>query len=147
VYCAEQILLRDSASLSVEVEHALRALVSPRGRAAALGVQSSAAAAEHGLRFFGSANPPSGSEAAWALVVGCFGFFFENYATGGLDPAFAVWRYDPGAHARLSRGWVPLPFVGTAPWTAFLGYFGTGLSVFGAAFCVTAARAAAGKRA
>ena len=82
MYCAEQILLRDSASLSVEVEHALRALVSPRGRAAALGVQSSAAAAEHGLRFFGSANPPSGSEAAWALVVRAYVEVADAYVAG-----------------------------------------------------------------
>ena len=79
-----------------------------------------------------------------AGIQECFGEFFENYATGGWRPDFAVWRYKEAAHLAISGGWIPIPFVGTAPWTAFLGYFGTGLCIFGAAFLVTAARAAHG---
>ena len=89
IFCAEQILLRDSASLSVETEHALRALVSPRGRDAALGVQTSPAAAEYGLGgAWGAAAaqavefPPSGTGAAWDLVVRAYGEVADAYMAG-----------------------------------------------------------------
>ena len=48
----------------------------------------------------------------WGLLVGCAGFFFEVFATGGVLPEFAVWRYDPEIQrAVVARGaWqVPVP--------------------------------------
>ena len=89
IFCAVQILDRDSASLSVATEHALRALVSQRGRAAALGLQTSPAAAEYGLGgVWGAAAaqaaefPPSGTGAAWELVVRAYGEVADAYMAG-----------------------------------------------------------------
>ena len=88
----------------------------------------------------------------WGLVTGAAGFFFEVYATGGVDEGFAVWRYDQsvltaassasassaeGALSSLTGGvrLLPaVPFFKTAPISAFIGYTGSGLCIFGAAF-------------
>jgi hypothetical protein len=81
---------------------------------------------------------------AWGLVVGCAGFFFEVYATGGVSEDFAVWRYsDAKTASMIAAGtWqMPNPFFITAPVTAFPAYVGTGMIVFGTGFIMTAGRA------
>ena len=77
----------------------------------------------------------------WGLLVGCAGFFFEVFATGGVLPEFAVWRYDPEIQrAVVARGaWqVPVPYIRTAPLSAFPAYVGTGLIIFSLSFIVAA---------
>jgi len=105
-----------------------------------------AAAGLHAL----SGLPPSAASATveWGAIVGCSGFFFEIFATGGLVKSFAVWRYSPSTTAALIQAGalrLPVPFVRTAPLTALLAYFGTGLLIFGTTFQVTAARQGAEK--
>ena len=76
----------------------------------------------------------------WGLLVGCAGFFFEVFATGGVLPDFAVWRYNPNVqHAVVARGmWqVPVPYFRTAPLYAFPAYVGTGLIIFSLSFLVS----------
>ena len=75
----------------------------------------------------------------WGLLVGFAGFFFEVFATGGVLPDFAVWRYNPEVqHAVVARGrWqVPVPYIRTSPVTAFPAYVGTGLIIFSLSFLV-----------
>ena len=86
----------------------------------------------------------------WGLIVGCAGFFFEVYATGGVSEDFAVWRYSQNVTAALIASGVhqvPNPFIITAPVSAFPAYVGTGMIVFGTCFLMSAGRGGQGKRA
>ncbi len=71
----------------------------------------------------------------WVLPIGIFmggvGFFFENFATGGLGLGVEVWKYDVTLYATLR---IPDPVVGVAPISAFFAYMGVGLVLFGLSF-------------
>ena len=98
-----------------------------------------------GLHCTPDSLPPRARRAAWVwgAIVGLSGLFFEIFATGGVVPSFAVWRYSPEElAATVARGMlcVPVPLLRTAPLSALPAYVGTGLVVFGGVFRVTASR-------
>lgn len=69
----------------------------------------------------------------WAVISGFYAFFFEVYATGGIDPGFAIWRYNR-ENITNCTGYLPVPFFSTAPASSIVGYIGLGLCIFGCTF-------------
>ncbi|MFX0099826.1 MAG: hypothetical protein ACFFCS_09595 [Candidatus Hodarchaeota archaeon] len=82
---------------------------------------------------------PSGSRSRNHLIIllvgiltGVAGFFFENFATGGIIPEICIWKYDL---PRWSEGLIGVPIVFAAPICGFVAYFGCGL-IFSAAWFI-----------